>query len=94
MMEAGTLSSDTVVATQMSNMALENYLSKKGLKLERTRVGDRYVVETMRKLGANLGGEKSGHLLFLDHSTTGDGLLASLQILSIMKKKGKNRFLS
>ena len=89
MMEAGTLSTDTVVATQMSNMALENYLNKKGLKLERTRVGDRYVVEAMRKLGANLGGEKSGHLLFLDHSTTGDGLLASLQILSIMKKKGK-----
>ena len=90
MMEAGILSTDTVVATQMSNMALENYLGKKGLKLERTRVGDRYVVETMRKLGANLGGEKSGHLLFLDHSTTGDGLLASLQILSIMKKKGKS----
>ena len=89
MVEAGTLSTDTVVATQMSNMALENYLSRKGLKLERTRVGDRYVVEAMRKLGANLGGEKSGHLLFLDHSTTGDGLLASLQILSIMKKKGK-----
>ena len=89
MMETGTLSTDTVVATQMSNMALENYLSEKGLKLERTRVGDRYVVEAMRKLGANLGGEKSGHLLFLDHSTTGDGLLASLQILSIMKKKGK-----
>ena len=89
MMETGTLSTDTVVATQMSNMALENYLNKKGLKLERTRVGDRYVVEAMRKLGANLGGEKSGHLLFLDHSTTGDGLLASLQILSIMKKKGK-----
>ncbi|MXW22054.1 MAG: phosphoglucosamine mutase [Candidatus Dadabacteria bacterium] len=89
MMEAGILSTDTVVATQMSNMALENYLNKKGLKLERTRVGDRYVVEAMRKLGANLGGEKSGHLLFLDHSTTGDGLLASLQILSIMKKKGK-----
>ena len=90
MMEAGTLLTDTVVATQMSNMALENYLGKKGLKLERTRVGDRYVVETMRKLGANLGGEKSGHLLFLDHSTTGDGLVASLQILSIMKKKGKS----
>lgn len=89
MMETGTLSTDTVVATQMSNMALENYLSEMGLKLERTRVGDRYVVEAMRKLGANLGGEKSGHLLFLDHSTTGDGLLASLQILSIMKKKGK-----
>lgn len=89
MLESGTLSTDTVVATQMSNMALENYLNAKGLRLERTRVGDRYVVEAMRKLGANLGGEKSGHLLFLDHSTTGDGLLASLQILGIMKKKGK-----
>lgn len=90
MLETGTLSTDTVVATQMSNMALENYLGKKGLRLERTRVGDRYVVEAMRELGANLGGEKSGHLLFLDHSTTGDGLLASLQILGIMKKKGKS----
>ena len=90
MMETETLSTDTVVATQMSNMALENYLNEKGLKLERTRVGDRYVVEAMRKLGANLGGEKSGHMLFLDHSTTGDGLLASLQILSIMKKKGRS----
>ena len=90
MMETGMLSTDTVVATQMSNMALENYLNEKGLRLERTRVGDRYVVEAMRKLGANLGGEKSGHLLFLDHSTTGDGLLASLQILSIMKKKEKS----
>ena len=90
MMETETLSTDTVVATQMSNMALENYLNEKGLKLGRTRVGDRYVVEAMRKLGANLGGEKSGHMLFLDHSTTGDGLLASLQILSIMKKKGRS----
>ena len=89
MLETGTLATDTVVATQMSNMALENYLSAKGLRLERTRVGDRYVVEAMRELGANLGGEKSGHLLFLDHSTTGDGLLASLQILGIMKRKGK-----
>lgn len=90
MMETGMLSTDTVVATQMSNMALENYLNEKGLRLERTRVGDRYVVEAMRRLGANLGGEKSGHLLFLDHSTTGDGLLASLQILRIMKKKEKS----
>ncbi len=90
MLETGTLATDTVVATQMSNMALENYLSEKGLKLERTRVGDRYVVEEMKKLGANLGGEKSGHLLFLDHSTTGDGLLAALQILGIMRKKSKS----
>jgi len=90
MIETETLSTDTVVATQMSNMALENYLNGHGLKLERTRVGDRYVVEAMRKIGANLGGEKSGHLLFLDHSTTGDGLLASLQILSIMKRREKS----
>ena len=89
MLESDTLATDTVVATQMSNMALENHLNARGLRLERTRVGDRYVVEAMRKLGANLGGEKSGHLLFLDHSTTGDGLLASLQILGIMGRKGK-----
>lgn len=89
MVKAKTLATDTVVATQMSNMALENYLGDMGIRLERTRVGDRYVVEAMRKLGANLGGEKSGHLIFLDHSTTGDGLLAALQILSVMKRTGK-----
>ena len=89
MAEAGTLATNTVVATQMSNMALEDHLGKMGIRLERTRVGDRYVVEAMRKLGTNLGGEKSGHLVFLDHSTTGDGLLAALQILSVMKKTGK-----
>ena len=89
MLEAGTLAADTVVATQMSNMALEKYLGEMGIGLERTRVGDRYVVEAMRRLGANLGGEKSGHLLFLDHSTTGDGMLAALQILSVMKRTGK-----
>ena len=89
MLEAGTLATDVVVATQMSNMALENYLGERGIRLERTRVGDRYVVEAMRKLGANLGGEKSGHLLFLDHSTTGDGMLAALQIMSVMKRTQK-----
>lgn len=89
MLEAGTLATDAVVATQMSNMALENYLGEKGIRLKRTRVGDRYVVEAMRKLGANLGGEKSGHLLFLDHSTTGDGMLAALQIMSVMKRTQK-----
>lgn len=89
MLESGTLAADTVVATQMSNMALEKYLGEMGIGLERTRVGDRYVVEAMRRLGANLGGEKSGHLLFLDHSTTGDGMLAALQILSVMKRTGK-----
>ncbi len=89
MMETGSLMNNTVVATEMSNMALEHYLNDKGLKLLRTRVGDRYVVKAMRKVGANLGGEKSGHTVFLNHSTTGDGLLASLQVLSIMRKKNK-----
>ncbi len=89
MIENNTLKSDIVVATQMSNIALEKYLNDKGIKLERTNVGDRYVVEAMKKNGSNLGGEKSGHLIYLDHTTTGDGLLASLQLLSIMKKNNK-----
>ena len=83
------LSNKTVVATQMSNMALEHFLSENNIELERTLVGDRYVVEAMRALGSNLGGEKSGHLIFLDYSTTGDGVLAALQIIAIMKKTGK-----
>lgn len=89
MIENCTLRSDTVVATQMSNIALEKYLNEKKIKLERTNVGDRYVVEAMKKNGSNLGGEKSGHLIYLDHTTTGDGLIASLQLLAIMKKNGK-----
>ncbi len=79
----------TLVATVMSNMGLEKAMQVMGGKLVRTQVGDRYVVETMRSKGYNFGGEQSGHLIFLDHNTTGDGILAALQLLAIMIKKGK-----
>lgn len=81
------LKKKTLVATVMSNMGLEKAMTKMGGKLIRTQVGDRYVVETMRAKGYNFGGEQSGHLVFLDHNTTGDGILAGLQLLSIMIKK-------
>jgi phosphoglucosamine mutase len=90
MISTGSLSKNTVVATIMSNMALEIFLKNRGCQLVRTQVGDRYVVEEMRRRGCNFGGEKSGHLIFLNHGTTGDGTLAALQILSIMKSKGRN----
>jgi len=81
-----------VVATVMSNLGLEKELETMGLELVRTQVGDRYVVETMRAGGYNLGGEQSGHVVFLDHSTTGDGLMSALQVLGIMA--GNQRRLS
>lgn len=83
------LKKKTLVATVMSNMGLEKAMAEIGGKLVRTQVGDRYVVETMRAKGYNFGGEQSGHLVFLDHNTTGDGILAGLQLLSIMIKKKK-----
>lgn len=79
----------TLVATVMSNMGLEKAMQKMNGRLVRTQVGDRYVVETMRAKGYNFGGEQSGHLVFLDHNTTGDGILAGLQLLAIMIKKKK-----
>lgn len=79
----------TLVATVMSNMGLEKVLISREAKLCRADVGDRYVVETMRAKGCNFGGEQSGHLVFLDHNTTGDGTLAALQLLSIMIKQKK-----
>ncbi len=85
----GRLANGTLVATVMSNLGLENYLQGKGLRLERTPVGDRYVVEAMRKGGFNLGGEQSGHLVMSDYATTGDGLLAGLQFLAAMVDTGK-----
>jgi len=85
MQKRGTLRGGAVVATVMSNMGLEKALAKLGLKLIRTPVGDRFVVEEMRRGGYNLGGEQSGHIIFLDHATTGDGILAGLQLLAIMK---------
>jgi phosphoglucosamine mutase len=78
------LSNRTVVATVMSNMGLDRALQSVGGKLTRTAVGDRYVVEAMRREGLNFGGEQSGHLIFLDHATTGDGAVAALQVLGIM----------
>jgi phosphoglucosamine mutase len=83
------LKKKTLVATVMSNMGLEKAMTKMGGRLVRAQVGDRYVVETMRAKGYNFGGEQSGHLVFLDHNTTGDGIQAGLQLLSIMIKKKK-----
>lgn len=85
--ELGRLAKNTLVSTVMSNVGLEVALKSHGIDLVRTAVGDRYVVEEMRRSGFNLGGEQSGHLVFLDHSTTGDGLLAALQVLAVMQQK-------
>jgi phosphoglucosamine mutase len=78
-----------VVATVMSNLGLERYLTARNLKLERTQVGDRYVMARMREGGFNLGGEQSGHIILSDFSTTGDGLLAALQVLAVLKESDK-----
>jgi len=83
------LARSTVVATVMSNLGLERALESIGCSLVRTAVGDRYVVEAMREGGYNLGGEQSGHILFLDHSTTGDGLMSALQILALRVRSGR-----
>ncbi|HFQ15184.1 MAG TPA: phosphoglucosamine mutase [Rhodobacteraceae bacterium] len=85
----GRLSAGGVVATVMSNLGLERYLDNIGLSLSRTDVGDRYVVDYMRKHGYNLGGEQSGHIILSDYATTGDGLIAALQILAVMVRSGK-----
>ncbi len=82
--DSGNLKSDTVVITQMSNLALENYLNYIGVSTIRAQVGDRYVLEEMRKNGCNFGGEQSGHIVISDYSTTGDGLVAALQVLAIL----------
>ena len=87
--EAGRLRDGTLVATVMSNLGLERYLATHGLRLERTKVGDRYVVERMREGGWNLGGEQSGHIVMTDHATTGDGLIAGLQFLAAMAETGE-----
>jgi phosphoglucosamine mutase len=84
-----TLRKKTVVATVMSNLGLEHALTRAGGKLVRTQVGDRYVVEAMRAGGYNLGGEQSGHLIFLDHASTGDGILGALQVLALMLRTGR-----
>ncbi len=85
----GTLTKPGIVATVMSNLGLERFLDSLKLKLERTQVGDRYVVEQMRAMGYNVGGEQSGHIILSDFSTTGDGLLAALQVLAVIVQSGK-----
>lgn len=80
---------DTVVVTEMSNFGLEKAMRANGIKVIKTNVGDKYVVEAMRKGGFNLGGEQSGHVIFLDHSTTGDGTVAALNVLAIMRETNK-----
>jgi phosphoglucosamine mutase len=89
MLERRQLPEQTVVATVMSNLGLERALIAKGGKLLRTAVGDRYVVEAMRERGLSLGGEQSGHIIFLDHATTGDGMVAALRVLSVMVAEEK-----
>ncbi|MBS1118639.1 MAG: phosphoglucosamine mutase [Deltaproteobacteria bacterium] len=88
MIQENKLAKQTLVTTVMSNIGLERALRAAGGHLVRTQVGDRYVVEEMRKNGYNLGGEQSGHLVFLDHATTGDGIVAALRVLAIMAREG------
>ncbi|MBP6678807.1 MAG: phosphoglucosamine mutase [Paracoccus sp.] len=87
--EQGRLRGGALVATVMSNLGLERFLAGRGLRLERTAVGDRYVVERMRGQGFNLGGEQSGHIVMTDYATTGDGLIAGLQFLAAMAESGR-----
>ena len=87
--DEGRLSKPGVVATVMSNLGLERHLASLGLSLERTAVGDRYVIERMREKGFNVGGEQSGHIILSDYSTTGDGLVAAMQVLAVVRKLGK-----
>lgn len=87
--ERGRLHKDTLVSTVMSNLGLERFLKSKGISMERAAVGDRYVMEIMRREDYTLGGEQSGHIIMSDHGTTGDGLLAALQILAVLKSAQK-----
>jgi phosphoglucosamine mutase len=89
LMTTGRLNHATLVSTVMSNLGLELCLRERGIRMLRTKVGDRYVVEAMRQGGYNLGGEQSGHIVFLDHNTTGDGIASALQVLSVMVQTGK-----
>ena len=89
MNERGRLKKDTIVTTVMSNLGMYKAMKKAGMKSIQTQVGDRYVVEEMLKNGYNLGGEQSGHIVFLDFNTTGDGMLTALQLLNVMKQTGK-----
>jgi phosphoglucosamine mutase len=87
--EEGRLAGGGIVTTVMSNLGLEHFLAKKGLTVDRVRVGDRYVAERMRRVGKNLGGEQSGHIILSDFATTGDGLIAALQVLAALLQRGR-----
>jgi phosphoglucosamine mutase len=89
MIQKDRLQQNTLVATVMSNIGLELAMTEMGGRLVRTQVGDRYVVECMRKDGYNFGGEQSGHLIFLDQNTSGDGVLSGLQVMRVMMETGK-----
>jgi phosphoglucosamine mutase len=88
MKSTGRLKGDVIVGTTMANLGLERALERSGLTLARTAVGDRYVLDEMRRIGANLGGEQSGHILFLDDATTGDGMLTAVKIASLLSLAG------
>lgn len=90
MKEKGTLKDNTIVATVMSNLGFFLMGQENGLHIEKTRVGDRYVLERMKEIGSSLGGEQSGHIIFLDENTTGDGLLSALHLLQVMVETGKS----
>jgi len=87
--DEGRLAAGGIVATIMSNLGLERFLSGKGIELARTKVGDRYVVEHMREHGYNVGGEQSGHIVLSDYGTTGDGLISALQLIAVMRGRGE-----
>lgn len=89
MMSQGKLHDNTIVATVMSNLGFFLMAKEKGIHVEQTKVGDRYILERMKEIGANLGGEQSGHIIFLDENTTGDGLLSALHLLQVLVETGK-----
>ena len=89
MMKEGRLKNNTVVTTVMANIGFHQALKKAGIKAEITKVGDRYVLENMLANGHCIGGEQSGHIIFTEHSTTGDGLLTALQVLASLKRSGR-----
>ena len=89
MAQQGRLKTNTVVTTVMANLGLDECLKAAGIGIVKTQVGDRYVHEEMQRMGANLGGEQSGHLLFPDHSPTGDGILSALALLGVMRESGE-----
>ena len=90
MKDAGRLNANTLVATVMSNMGLFEFCDKNGIRCEKTKVGDRYVLERMLEKGYHIGGEQSGHVIFLDHATTGDGQLTAVQLLNVIRTTGKS----